>query len=102
MWSWERFREIALIGVQGMGTRRASRGRAPQPGRALVDAARHLVSYPQVPQAQTSLVANARDNRWANSVVALNGETGEFKWGQQLVHHDCGITTWPHNRHWWI
>jgi quinoprotein glucose dehydrogenase len=21
-------------------------------------------------------------------VVALNGETGEFKWGQQLVHHD--------------
>jgi len=28
------------------------------------------------------------DNRWANSVVALRGSTGEFVWGFQVVHHD--------------
>lgn len=28
------------------------------------------------------------DNRWADSVVALRGDTGEFVWGFQLVHHD--------------
>jgi quinoprotein glucose dehydrogenase len=27
-------------------------------------------------------------NRWANSIVALDGDTGELRWGQQLVHHD--------------
>jgi quinoprotein glucose dehydrogenase len=28
------------------------------------------------------------DNKWANSVVALRGKTGEVAWGFQLVHHD--------------
>jgi quinoprotein glucose dehydrogenase len=28
------------------------------------------------------------DNKWANSVVALRGSTGEFVWGFQVVHHD--------------
>jgi quinoprotein glucose dehydrogenase len=28
------------------------------------------------------------DNKWANSVVALRGKTGELAWGFQLVHHD--------------
>ena len=28
------------------------------------------------------------DNRYANSVVALNGATGEVVWGFQTVHHD--------------
>ena len=28
------------------------------------------------------------DDKWANSVVALHGKTGEFVWGFQLVHHD--------------
>ena len=28
------------------------------------------------------------DDKWANSVVALRGKTGEFVWGFQLVHHD--------------
>lgn len=27
-------------------------------------------------------------DKWANSVVALRGNTGEFVWGFQLVHHD--------------
>jgi quinoprotein glucose dehydrogenase len=30
----------------------------------------------------------ADDNRWANSLVALNAETGKFVWGFQTVHHD--------------
>ncbi len=28
------------------------------------------------------------DDKWANSVVALRGKSGEFVWGFQLVHHD--------------
>ena len=28
------------------------------------------------------------DNKWANSVVALQAATGEFVWGFQVVHHD--------------
>ena len=28
------------------------------------------------------------DNRWANSVVALEAATGRFVWGFQVVHHD--------------
>jgi len=28
------------------------------------------------------------DNRWANSVVALDAKTGTLKWGFQLIHHD--------------
>jgi quinoprotein glucose dehydrogenase len=28
------------------------------------------------------------DDRWANSIVALRGKTGQFVWGFQLVHHD--------------
>ena len=28
------------------------------------------------------------DNKWADSVVALRGKTGELVWGFQLVHHD--------------
>ena len=28
------------------------------------------------------------DNKWANSVVALQAKTGQIAWGFQLVHHD--------------
>ena len=28
------------------------------------------------------------DDKWADSVVALRGRSGEFVWGFQLVHHD--------------
>lgn len=28
------------------------------------------------------------DDKWANSVVALNAKTGKLAWGFQLVHHD--------------
>jgi quinoprotein glucose dehydrogenase len=54
-----------------------------------VDAARHLVFVP-TGSASPDFFGGERpgDNRWANSVVALDGDTGNLKWGQQLVHHD--------------
>jgi quinoprotein glucose dehydrogenase len=54
-----------------------------------VDAARHLVFVP-TGSASPDFFGGERlgDNRWANSVVALDGDTGHLKWGQQLVHHD--------------
>jgi len=54
-----------------------------------VDTARHLVFVP-TGSASPDFFGGARpgDNRWANSIVALEGDTGKLKWGQQLVHHD--------------
>jgi quinoprotein glucose dehydrogenase len=54
-----------------------------------VDAARHLVFAP-TGSASPDFFGGMRpgDNRWANSVVALEGDSGALKWGQQLVHHD--------------
>jgi quinoprotein glucose dehydrogenase len=54
-----------------------------------VDTARHLVVVP-TGSASPDYYGGERpgDNRWANSVVALDGNTGHFRWGQQLVHHD--------------
>jgi quinoprotein glucose dehydrogenase len=54
-----------------------------------VDAARHLVFAP-TGSASPDFFGGMRpgDNRWANSLVALEGDTGALKWGQQLVHHD--------------
>ena len=54
-----------------------------------VDAQRHLVFVP-TGSASPDFFGGERpgDNRWANSVVALNGDTGKLAWGFQLVHHD--------------
>lgn len=54
-----------------------------------VDAARHLVFVP-TGSASPDFYGGERpgDNRWANSLVALDGDTGALRWGQQLVHHD--------------
>ena len=54
-----------------------------------VDAERHLVFVP-TGSASPDFFGGERpgDNRWANSVVALDGATGKLVWGQQLVHHD--------------
>jgi quinoprotein glucose dehydrogenase len=54
-----------------------------------VDVARHLVFAP-TGSASPDFFGGTRpgDNRWANSIVALDGATGALKWGQQLVHHD--------------
>ena len=54
-----------------------------------VDAQRHLVFVP-TGSASPDFFGGLRpgDNRWANSVVALDGDTGKLAWGFQLVHHD--------------
>lgn len=54
-----------------------------------VDAERHLVYVP-TGSASPDFYGGERpgDNRWANSVVALDGATGTLRWGRQLVHHD--------------
>ena len=54
-----------------------------------VDAQRHLVFVP-TGSASPDFFGGLRpgDNRWANSVVALDGNTGKLAWGFQLVHHD--------------
>lgn len=54
-----------------------------------VDAGRDLVFVP-TGSASPDYHGGKRpgDDKWANSVVALRGKTGEFVWGFQLVHHD--------------
>ena len=53
------------------------------------DPARHLIYVP-TGSASPDYWGGLRpgDNRWANSVVALDVRTGKLKWGFQLVHHD--------------
>ena len=53
------------------------------------DPARHTVLVP-TGSASPDYWGGLRpgDNRWANSVVALDVKTGKLKWGFQLVHHD--------------
>jgi quinoprotein glucose dehydrogenase len=54
-----------------------------------VDAARHRVYVP-TGSASPDFFGGERpgDNRWANSLVALDATTGKLVWGYQLVHHD--------------
>ena len=54
-----------------------------------VDPERHLVFVP-TGSASPDFFGGQRpgDDKWANSVVALRGNTGELVWGFQLVHHD--------------
>jgi quinoprotein glucose dehydrogenase len=53
------------------------------------DPKRHLVFIP-TGSASPDYYGGLRpgDNRWANSVVALDARNGKFVWGFQLVHHD--------------
>ena len=53
------------------------------------DPQRHLIYVP-TGSASPDYYGGLRpgDNRWANSVVALDPRTGKLVWGFQLVHHD--------------
>jgi len=54
-----------------------------------VDPARHLVFVPTTsPSPDYFGGERMGDNRWADSVIALNADTGKLVWGYQLVHHD--------------
>jgi quinoprotein glucose dehydrogenase len=72
-----------------------------------VDSGRDLVFIP-TGSASPDYYGGLRpgDDRWANSVVALNAKTGRLVWGFQLVHHDLWdydtaspplLATIPHN-----
>jgi quinoprotein glucose dehydrogenase len=54
-----------------------------------VDGARDLVFIP-TGSASPDYYGGLRpgDNKWANSVVALDAKSGKLAWGFQLVHHD--------------
>lgn len=54
-----------------------------------VDPERHLVFVP-TGSASPDYYGGLRpgDDKWANSIVALNARTGRLVWGFQLVHHD--------------
>jgi len=54
-----------------------------------VDPKRHLVFVP-TGSASPDYYGGLRpgDNKWADSVVALDSRTGRLVWGFQLVHHD--------------
>jgi len=54
-----------------------------------VDEERDLVFIPTASPAPNFWGAHRPgDNKWANSIVALRGSTGEFVWGFQTLHHD--------------
>ena len=91
LWSWDPiprdpsnpvYKEWSAASAQTTG---AANAWAP----LSVDAARHLVFVP-TGSASPDFFGGERpgDNRWANSVVALDGATGKLVWGYQLVHHD--------------
>ena len=54
-----------------------------------VDNGRDLVFLPTASAAPNYWGAHRPgNNKWANSIVALRGSTGEFVWGFQTLHHD--------------
>ncbi len=54
-----------------------------------VDDERDLVFVPTASPAPNYWGAHRPgDNKWANSIVALRGSTGELVWGFQTLHHD--------------
>jgi quinoprotein glucose dehydrogenase len=54
-----------------------------------IDDERDLVFIPTASPAPNYFGAHRPgDNRWANSIVALRGSTGQVVWGFQTLHHD--------------
>jgi quinoprotein glucose dehydrogenase len=91
LWSWDPIPRDASNPVyrewSPESTKVASAANAWAP--LSVDAGRHLVFVP-TGSASPDYYGGERpgDNRWANSIVALDGNTGALRWGRQLVHHD--------------
>lgn len=88
-WKWEPLppNEIPSDGTAGGKTWRTGAGNAWSA--MVVDAGRDLVFVP-TGSASPDYYGGLRpgDDKWADSVVALRGRTGELVWGFQLVHHD--------------
>ncbi|HEY8004281.1 MAG TPA: pyrroloquinoline quinone-dependent dehydrogenase [Phenylobacterium sp.] len=84
LWSWE-----PLEKPKGVADKAWNTGAGNAWSVLSADARRHLVLVP-TGSASPDYWGGLRpgDNRWANSVVALDVRTGKLKWGFQLVHHD--------------
>jgi len=84
LWSWE-----PLTKPKGVADKDWKTGAGNAWSVLSADAKRHLVLVP-TGSASPDYWGGLRpgDNRWANSVVALDVKTGKLKWGFQLVHHD--------------
>jgi quinoprotein glucose dehydrogenase len=91
LWSWDPiprdpsdpvYREWSAQGAKLTG---AANAWAP----LSVDTTRHLVFVP-TGSASPDFFGGERpgDDRWADSVVALDADTGKLVWGRQLVHHN--------------
>jgi quinoprotein glucose dehydrogenase len=91
LWSWDpiprdpsdpMYKEWSARGTQHTG---AANAWAP----LSVDTTRHLVFVP-TGSASPDFFGGERpgDDRWADSVVALDADTGKLVWGRQLVHHN--------------
>ncbi len=89
-WSWEPLQKNDPDAARGEGaTKKWQTGAGNAWSIMAVDNERDLLFVP-TGSASPDYYGGLRpgDNKWANSVVALRGETGEFVWGFQLVHHD--------------
>jgi quinoprotein glucose dehydrogenase len=84
LWSWQ-----PLEKPKGVAAKDWSTGAGNAWSVLSADARRHLVLIP-TGSASPDYWGGLRpgDNRWANSVVALDVKTGKLRWGFQLVHHD--------------
>jgi quinoprotein glucose dehydrogenase len=89
-WSWDPIAKNNQSPADSNGTARGwQTGAANAWSIMTVDDERDLVFIP-TGSASPDYYGGLRpgDDRWADSVVALRGKTGEFVWGFQLVHHD--------------
>lgn len=89
-WSWDPIqRNDEPSGTGNSATTSWQSGAANAWSIMAVDAQRDVVFVP-TGSASPDYYGGLRpgENRWADSVVALRGKTGEMVWGFQLVHHD--------------
>ena len=89
-WSWDPIQENNTTSVDSNSPAKVWQTGAGNAWSVMtVDAERDLVFVP-TGSASPDYYGGLRpgDDKWANSVVALRGKTGEFVWGFQLVHHD--------------
>jgi quinoprotein glucose dehydrogenase len=84
LWTWE-----PLVKPAGVAAEAWKTGAGNAWSILSADPKRHLVYVP-TGSASPDYWGGLRpgDNRWANSVVALDARTGKLNWGFQLVHHD--------------
>jgi quinoprotein glucose dehydrogenase len=89
-WSWDPIDKNDQTPAGGSGTTKTWRTGAGNAWSIMaVDNERDLLFIP-TGSASPDYYGGLRpgDDKWADSIVALRGKTGELVWGFQLVHHD--------------